>query len=234
MSKAVLLRKQCSCHFRSLSDESCDGMNSREPVLIFKCRPDRASPFCMVCWGRLGCGITTSAPCGFWKLQGETKVPSGCEQPFDWQCSDLIVFLEKGQALSLLKRHRRANKGFLEEMLKGNLERECLEEKCSYEEAFEALESIDQTVRTGNIPPASLCRETPAGCTHSQGPGLQYSNMWTKDELMCACPKASSGFLRELPFLRHCREYIWKLRFFSVPLYVWSDKLPLVLNSIFH
>ncbi|NXP67297.1 THRB protein, partial [Chloropsis cyanopogon] len=55
------------------------------------------------------------------------------------------VFLEKGQALSLLKRHRRANKGFLEEMLKGNLERECLEETCNYEEAFEALESIDQT-----------------------------------------------------------------------------------------
>uniref|UniRef100_A0A8C9MHU3 Prothrombin n=1 Tax=Serinus canaria TaxID=9135 RepID=A0A8C9MHU3_SERCA len=55
------------------------------------------------------------------------------------------VFLEKGQALSLLKRHRRANKGFLEEMLKGNLERECLEEICSYEEAFEALESTDQT-----------------------------------------------------------------------------------------
>ncbi|NWZ61787.1 THRB protein, partial [Acrocephalus arundinaceus] len=55
------------------------------------------------------------------------------------------VFLEKGQAMSLLKRHRRANKGFLEEMLKGNLERECLEEKCSYEEAFEALESNDQT-----------------------------------------------------------------------------------------
>uniref|UniRef100_A0A8B9QDK4 Prothrombin n=1 Tax=Apteryx owenii TaxID=8824 RepID=A0A8B9QDK4_APTOW len=55
------------------------------------------------------------------------------------------VFLDKGQALSLLKRPRRANKGFLEEMLKGNLERECLEETCSHEEAFEALES---TVRT--------------------------------------------------------------------------------------
>uniref|UniRef100_A0A8C5UBI9 Prothrombin n=1 Tax=Malurus cyaneus samueli TaxID=2593467 RepID=A0A8C5UBI9_9PASS len=55
------------------------------------------------------------------------------------------VFLEKRQALSLLKRPRRANKGFLEEMLKGNLERECLEEICNYEEAFEALESIDQT-----------------------------------------------------------------------------------------
>ncbi|KAM8807671.1 prothrombin [Eudromia elegans] len=56
------------------------------------------------------------------------------------------VFLGKGQALSLLKRPRRANKGFLEEMLKGNLERECLEETCSYEEAFEALESTDHTV----------------------------------------------------------------------------------------
>lgn len=47
----------------------------------------------------------------------------------------------------MLKRPRRANKGFLEEMLKGNLERECLEESCSYEEAFEALESTVQTVR---------------------------------------------------------------------------------------
>lgn len=147
-------------------------MNSREPALIIKCRPDRPSPLCVVGWGRLGCGITTSAACGFWKLQGETKVPSGCEQPFDWQCSDLIVFLEKGQALSLLKRHRRANKGFLEEMLKGNLERECLEEICSYEEAFEALESTHQTVRTRKRSPATLCGETPAGCPHSQGPGL--------------------------------------------------------------
>lgn len=73
--------------------------------------------------------------------------PSHCEHPFDWQCSDSVVFLEKGQALSLLKRPRRANKGFLEEMLKGNLERECLEEICSYEEAFEALESTVDTVR---------------------------------------------------------------------------------------
>ncbi|XP_073204310.1 prothrombin isoform X1 [Lepidochelys kempii] len=58
------------------------------------------------------------------------------------------VFLGQQEALSLLKRPRRANKGFLEEMLKGNLERECLEEICSYEEAFEALES---TVRTNEF-----------------------------------------------------------------------------------
>lgn len=79
------------------------------------------------------------------------KGPPHCEHLFDWQCSDLLVFMEKGQALSLLKRPRRANKGFLEEMLKGNLERECLEETCSYEEAFEALESTVQTVCTGGM-----------------------------------------------------------------------------------
>ncbi|MCP6565100.1 hypothetical protein NL503_27350, partial [Klebsiella pneumoniae] len=34
---------------------------------------------------------------------------------------------------------------FLEELRKGNLERECVEEQCSYEEAFEALESVSDT-----------------------------------------------------------------------------------------
>ncbi|XP_054443037.1 prothrombin [Pteronotus mesoamericanus] len=55
------------------------------------------------------------------------------------------VFLAPQQALSLLQRVRRANSGFLEELRKGNLERECLEEQCSFEEAFEALESQDAT-----------------------------------------------------------------------------------------
>ncbi|XP_060032468.1 prothrombin [Erinaceus europaeus] len=57
------------------------------------------------------------------------------------------VFLDSQQALSLLQRvrARRANSGFLEELRKGNLERECVEEQCSYEEAFEALESSTAT-----------------------------------------------------------------------------------------
>lgn len=58
----------------------------------------------------------------------------------------LIVFLEQKQAHSVLKRQRRANKGLLEELRQGNLERECLEEVCSYEEAHEALESDVKTV----------------------------------------------------------------------------------------
>ncbi|XP_003781330.1 prothrombin [Otolemur garnettii] len=57
------------------------------------------------------------------------------------------VFLAPQQALSLLQRSRvrRANSGFLEEVRKGNLERECFEELCSYEEAFEALELSSTT-----------------------------------------------------------------------------------------
>ncbi|XP_012500631.1 PREDICTED: prothrombin isoform X2 [Propithecus coquereli] len=55
------------------------------------------------------------------------------------------VFLAPQQAQSLLQRVRRANSGFLEEVRKGNLERECVEEQCSYEEAFEALESSSAT-----------------------------------------------------------------------------------------
>ncbi|XP_043828130.1 prothrombin, partial [Dromiciops gliroides] len=55
------------------------------------------------------------------------------------------VFLGQQQALSVLQRVRRANRGLLEEMRAGNLERECLEELCNYEEAFEALESTTAT-----------------------------------------------------------------------------------------
>ncbi|KAM3918154.1 prothrombin isoform 2-T2 [Leptodactylus fuscus] len=46
--------------------------------------------------------------------------------------------------MSVLKRSRRANTLF-EEMKQGNMERECLEEICSYEEAREIKESTDAT-----------------------------------------------------------------------------------------
>ncbi|XP_078540549.1 prothrombin isoform X2 [Lissotriton helveticus] len=53
------------------------------------------------------------------------------------------VFLDARQAQSVLNRPRRAN-SFLEEVKPGNLERECLEEICSYEEAFEIDDSKDK------------------------------------------------------------------------------------------
>lgn len=77
------------------------------------------------------------------------------------------MFLAPQQALSLLQRVRRANSGFLEELRKGNLERECLEEQCSYEEAFEALESSTDTVRAGSLQGAPP-RTTDEGARRAQ------------------------------------------------------------------
>ncbi|KAF0046323.1 hypothetical protein F2P81_002852 [Scophthalmus maximus] len=55
------------------------------------------------------------------------------------------VFVERREANALLRRWRRANSGFLEELKKGNLERECIEEVCDYEEAREVFENDDKT-----------------------------------------------------------------------------------------
>lgn len=61
------------------------------------------------------------------------------------------VFVEKHQADSVLRRWRRANSGFLEEIKPGNLERECIEEICDYEEAREVFEDDEKTVRTDGV-----------------------------------------------------------------------------------
>ncbi|XP_061082709.1 transmembrane gamma-carboxyglutamic acid protein 1 [Conger conger] len=56
------------------------------------------------------------------------------------------VFLPAQTAHSLLRRLRRAN-SFLEEIKQGNIQRECWEESCSYEEAREAFENDEKTRR---------------------------------------------------------------------------------------
>ncbi|XP_041076193.1 transmembrane gamma-carboxyglutamic acid protein 3-like [Polyodon spathula] len=55
------------------------------------------------------------------------------------------TFLEAKDAKSLLKRLPRAN-SFLEEFRQGNIERECNEEICSYEEAREVFENQEMTM----------------------------------------------------------------------------------------
>lgn len=57
------------------------------------------------------------------------------------------VFLPADAAHSVLRRLRRAN-SFLEEMKQGNIQRECREEICTYEEAREAFENDEKTVST--------------------------------------------------------------------------------------
>ncbi|KAL7983679.1 hypothetical protein Chor_000555, partial [Crotalus horridus] len=54
------------------------------------------------------------------------------------------VFLTEAKANSVLKRYPRAN-GLLEELKKGNIERECYEERCDKEEAREAFENDEKT-----------------------------------------------------------------------------------------
>ncbi|XP_042553013.1 coagulation factor VII [Dipodomys spectabilis] len=54
------------------------------------------------------------------------------------------VFLAQEEAHSVLHRHKRANH-FLEELRPGNLERECKEEQCSFEEALEIFKSPERT-----------------------------------------------------------------------------------------
>ncbi|XP_039210663.1 coagulation factor IX-like [Crotalus tigris] len=60
--------------------------------------------------------------------------------------SDCAVFINQQKASSVLHRYRRYNTGHFEEFLQGNLERECLEEKCNFEEAREVFEDDAQTV----------------------------------------------------------------------------------------
>ncbi|XP_042609291.1 coagulation factor X-like [Cyprinus carpio] len=55
------------------------------------------------------------------------------------------VFRSRQRANVLLLRSRRANAFLLEEILQGNLERECFEERCNKEEAREYFENDQKT-----------------------------------------------------------------------------------------
>ncbi|ROL51752.1 Coagulation factor IX [Anabarilius grahami] len=66
--------------------------------------------------------------------------------PYIWlQAFAGSVFLDGEKADSILRR-RRANTGLFEEFLQGNVERECMEEKCVLEEAREAFENDEKTM----------------------------------------------------------------------------------------
>uniref|UniRef100_A0A3Q1FJB4 Gla domain-containing protein n=1 Tax=Acanthochromis polyacanthus TaxID=80966 RepID=A0A3Q1FJB4_9TELE len=65
------------------------------------------------------------------------------------------VFLDGPAASQVLIRSRRAN-SFLEEIKQGNMERECIEERCNWEEAREIFENREKTVGTSQnmlLPP---------------------------------------------------------------------------------
>uniref|UniRef100_A0AAR2LBT2 Uncharacterized protein n=1 Tax=Pygocentrus nattereri TaxID=42514 RepID=A0AAR2LBT2_PYGNA len=57
----------------------------------------------------------------------------------------LSLLANHSQANTVFLRPKRANSFFLEEILKGNLERECYEERCNKEEAREVFENNEKT-----------------------------------------------------------------------------------------
>jgi len=75
---------------------------------------------------------------------GKTWVNTGCFSS-DSTYFPSPVFLDDRAASQILNRQRRAN-SFLEEVKQGNMERECMEERCDWEEAREIFENKEKTV----------------------------------------------------------------------------------------
>ncbi|KAM7375589.1 hypothetical protein PAMA_014614 [Pampus argenteus] len=77
-------------------------------------------------------------------------------------CQSASVFVGPDQAHGVLVRTRRYNSGWLEELQRGDLKRECLEEKCTYEEArevFEHNEITNEFWKTYSVPDS--CKSNP-------------------------------------------------------------------------
>ncbi|XP_059936057.1 coagulation factor X isoform X2 [Mesoplodon densirostris] len=106
------------------------------------------------------------------------------------------VFLPRDQAHRVLQRVRRAN-SFLEELKKGNLERECLEEACSYEEAREVFEDTEKTNEFWNIyKDGDQCESHPCLNQGKCKDGL--------GEYTCTCLEGFEGKNCELPTRELC------------------------------
>ena len=75
-----------------------------------------------------------------------------------------IPTLDRSEASQFLSRRRRANSGGIEEIQEGNLERECIEEVCNFEEAREVFENHDQTIQWWDTNhPSATSKKTPTG-----------------------------------------------------------------------
>ncbi|XP_077610050.1 coagulation factor X isoform X1 [Crocuta crocuta] len=106
------------------------------------------------------------------------------------------VFLPPERAHSVLGRVRRAN-SFLEEVKKGNLERECMEETCSFEEAREVFEDTAQTTEFWNkYKDGDQCEHSPC---QNQGECRDSVGGYT-----CTCLEGYEGKNCELSTRKAC------------------------------
>uniref|UniRef100_A0A672YQZ6 Coagulation factor IX n=1 Tax=Sphaeramia orbicularis TaxID=375764 RepID=A0A672YQZ6_9TELE len=115
-----------------------------------------------------------------------------CLCPLQWMTEVCVHHLA---ANSVLQRQKRENTGFFEEFLQGDLERECIEEKCDLEEARETFENDEKTV--------DICLVYGNQCTSS--PCL---NQGTCKDLLryytCFCPPGFIGRNCEIVVARRC------------------------------
>uniref|UniRef100_A0A8C0C1Q4 Uncharacterized protein n=1 Tax=Buteo japonicus TaxID=224669 RepID=A0A8C0C1Q4_9AVES len=96
-----------------------------------------------------------------------------------------LVFMRKDEAHEVLKVHKRANY-FLEEIRPGNLERECNEEKCSFEEAKEIFHSQEKTTEFWfNYKGLNPCSTNP--CNNGGVCRIRHYNYF------CICPPKFGG-----------------------------------------
>ncbi|XP_016007406.2 coagulation factor X [Rousettus aegyptiacus] len=106
------------------------------------------------------------------------------------------VFINRERAHTVLERIRRAN-SFLEELKKGNLERECWEETCSYEEAREVFENIESTNEFWNkYKDGDQCESNPC-----QNQGVCKDGL---GEYTCTCSEDYEGKNCELRTRKFC------------------------------
>uniref|UniRef100_A0A8C3AU48 Coagulation factor IX n=1 Tax=Cyclopterus lumpus TaxID=8103 RepID=A0A8C3AU48_CYCLU len=108
-----------------------------------------------------------------------------------------LLLLNFQLADSVLKRHKRYNSGVFEELLEGNLERECLEEACVLEEAREYFEDDQKTMEfwVGYID-GDQCKSSP--CLN-QGTCKDHLGFYT-----CNCTSGFTGRSCEIVITKRC------------------------------
>ncbi|XP_042335604.1 coagulation factor IX-like isoform X2 [Sceloporus undulatus] len=116
------------------------------------------------------------------------------------------VFINQEAASDVLQRYRRHNTGFLEEVLEGNLERECMEEICDFEEAREVFEDDQKTVKfwkkyhdvscsANNGGCKQICQNGPTGraiCSCASGYRLQEDQKSCEPTVPFPCGKITA------------------------------------------
>ncbi|XP_029970691.1 coagulation factor IXa [Salarias fasciatus] len=107
------------------------------------------------------------------------------------------VFLSGQVADGVLQRHKRYNTGLFEEVMEGNLERECKEEVCDLEEAREFFENDEKTMEfwAGYID-SDQCESSP--CVN-QGSCEDHIGSYT-----CTCPSSFTGTNCEIGIAKRC------------------------------